>query len=263
MWEGRPRLINCAFVGNHGGHGGGAITGGDPTLVNCLLIGNSALRGGGIDGGTPTVTNCTFSRNSAQIGGAMNFESGSESLLLTNSVLWGDTPQEISIGDASATVTYSDIQGGWAGEGNIDADPLFVDPDSGDYRLQPCSPCIDAADNYSVPPDTLDLDGDGDTTEPIPFDLDGNSRFVDDPATPDTGNGEPPIVDMGAYEFQVCAGDITGDGDTDQVDLAILLALWGQCESDPDYDPAADLDGDGCINHPDLGILLADWGCGT
>jgi len=71
-----------------------------------------------------------------------------------------------------------------------------------DYHLTGGSPCIDAADNDAVPPDTLDLDGDGDTTEPIPFDLDGNPRFVDDPATPDTGNGEPPIVDMGAYEFQ-------------------------------------------------------------
>ncbi len=36
----------------------------------------------------------------------------------------------------------------------------------------------------------------------ITTDLDGNPRFVDDPATDDTGNGEPPIVDMGAYEFQ-------------------------------------------------------------
>ena len=60
-----------------------------------------------------------------------------------------------------------------------------------------------------------------------------------------------------------CPGDITGDGVTDQSDLGILLALWGVCEGDPNYDPAADLNGDGCINHPDLGILLTDWGCGT
>ena len=60
-----------------------------------------------------------------------------------------------------------------------------------------------------------------------------------------------------------CPGDITGDGDTDQVDLGILLALWGLCDDDPDYEPRADLDGDGCIGHGDLGIVLGDWGCGT
>ena len=71
-----------------------------------------------------------------------------------------------------------------------------------DFRLASESPCIDAADNTAVPADLDDLDDDGDVDEPTPFDLDGNPRFVDDPATDDTGNGTPPIVDMGAYEFQ-------------------------------------------------------------
>ena len=71
-----------------------------------------------------------------------------------------------------------------------------------DYRLSSGSPCIDAADNTAVPADELDLDEDGDTTEPTPFDLDGNPRFKDDPTTPDTGVGTPPIVDMGAHEYQ-------------------------------------------------------------
>jgi len=71
-----------------------------------------------------------------------------------------------------------------------------------DYRLSSGSPCIDAADNTAVPADELDLDGDGDATEPTPFDLDGDPRFRDDPTTPDTGLGTPPIVDMGAYEYQ-------------------------------------------------------------
>ncbi|MCZ6697483.1 MAG: hypothetical protein O7D94_00965, partial [Planctomycetota bacterium] len=70
-----------------------------------------------------------------------------------------------------------------------------------DYRLmQGLSPCIDAADNMVVPADTADLDGDGVTTEPTPLDLDGRSRFVDDPGVADTGGGAAPLVDMGAYE---------------------------------------------------------------
>ena len=64
----------------------------------------------------------------------------------------------------------------------------MVDPDNGDFHLSPGSPCIDAGDNTAVP--------DGLTT-----DFDGNPRFVDDPDTDDTGYGDPPIVDMGAFEF--------------------------------------------------------------
>ena len=57
-------------------------------------------------------------------------------------------------------------------------------------RLQPGSPCSDAADNTSVPAD-------------VTTDLDNAPRFVDDVGTPDTGLGDPPIVDMGPYEYQI------------------------------------------------------------
>jgi hypothetical protein len=72
--------------------------------------------------------------------------------------------------------------------------------DFGDLHLTAGSPCIDAADNDAVPPDACDLDGDGDTNEPIPWDADSHPRFLDVWTVPDTGNGTPPIVDMGAYE---------------------------------------------------------------
>ena len=73
--------------------------------------------------------------------------------------------------------------------GVIDVDPVFVDQlYSGDLHLAAGSPCVDAGDNTTVPASLV-------------ADLDGNARFHDDPATPDTGNGIAPIVDMGAYEF--------------------------------------------------------------
>ena len=58
-------------------------------------------------------------------------------------------------------------------------------------------------------------------------------------------------------------GDVDGDGDVDLSDLALLLAVYGTCEGDPGYDPAADFDGNGCIDLSDLATLLAHYGEGT
>ena len=67
------------------------------------------------------------------------------------------------------TINYSDVQGGWTGEGNIDTDPCFVEMGywdannilfDSDYHLLPSSPCIDAGDpNYIASPNDTDLDG--------------------------------------------------------------------------------------------------------
>jgi hypothetical protein len=69
--------------------------------------------------------------------------------------LWNDSPEEIYIESGSVTATYSDIEGGWTGTGNIDSDPLFVDPGNNNYYLLYTSPCIDTG-NPSSP---LDPDG--------------------------------------------------------------------------------------------------------
>ena len=144
--------------------------------------------------------------------------------------------------------------------GNINVYPMFVDFPNQDYHISAGSPCIDVADNTAVPPDEFDLDGDFDTTEPIPFDLDGNPRFVDDPNTADNGVGDPPIVDMGAYEFQVvtCPADIDGSGAVDVKDLLFLLGAWGPCPKKRDC--PADFDDSGDVDVKDLLVLLGAWG---
>ena len=265
-----PTLMNCTFVANTADWGGGMRNhSGRPILTNCAFIENWATQGGGMFNWTssrPTLFNCTFAANSADDGRALACDSYQQqypsTVSMANCVLWngGD---EVWNNDASTiTITYSDVFGGWADEGNIDADPLFVDPGNDDYHLATGSPCNDAGDNEAVPADELDLDGDGDTQEPVPFDLDGNPRFIDDPNADDTGHPDPdypdlPIVDMGAYEFQV-PGDLNGDGCVDQADLGTLLADWG-CTGG---DCPGDADGDGDTDHSDLGVVLAHWGEG-
>lgn len=106
-------------------------------------------------------------------------------LTVVNSILWADSPDEISCNACTQVFSHCDIQGGWAGTAIINANPVFVDPGAGDFHLQSGSPCIDA--------------GHGDWAPVI--DLEGRSR-VDDPNTVDTGTGTPAYTDLGAYEYQ-------------------------------------------------------------
>lgn len=129
-----------------------------PIMRNILITNNYAeSKGGGIflyNGCEPVLENVTITNNTSEIaGGGISSEDSSNPSLL-NCILWNNSPQEISIFSASINVTYSDIQDGWAGVGNIDSDPLFVSPANGDYHLSADSPCIDAGDpNYPLDPD--------------------------------------------------------------------------------------------------------------
>jgi hypothetical protein len=80
-------------------------------------------------------------------------------LSFANSILYGNvvTGTGTQVGGPNCTWTYSDIEGGQTGTGNIDAAPLFVDPTTDDYRIQSGSPCRNTAD----PTATLAVDIDG------------------------------------------------------------------------------------------------------
>ena len=232
-------LVNSNFRGNHGGFfAGGMAAEVATTLINCAFSGNSAERNAAIDHGQGTLVmrGCTLSNNEAtsEAGG---LGVGATALSIENCIFWRNRDQngtgqssQIRTIESSLTVNYSCIEGltgSLGGVGNIGDDPRFADADGrddvagtddDDLRLAAGSPCIDAGDNEAVPPDSADLDSDGDTDEPIPLDLAGSLRFLDDPLTSDTGNGAPPIVDMGALEFHVV--DCNGNGKPDEADIA-------------------------------------------
>jgi hypothetical protein len=148
-YTGSPTVANCTFTGNVVYIKGGGMYnsfGSSPTVSNCTFSQNWADFGGGMcnSGGSPTFANCMFSGNSADDGGGMyNFDS---SPTVTNSILWSDLPDEIFVDGGNPIVKYSNVQGGWPGEGNIDEDPLFVSFHGFDFLLRKGSPCIDAGD---------------------------------------------------------------------------------------------------------------------
>jgi hypothetical protein len=194
-YESSPIVFDSVFS-NNTGYGNGATVhseyNSNPTFNNCVFINNSMMDSGGegcaifnFQYGCITLINCSIIDNHAPpTGGTGGIVAYSSDLTIINSILWGNDNLDIEVDDSTTTVSYSLVDGGYSGVGNISVGPLFVDFEGGDLHLQPGSPCIDAAD--------------GDAASE--FDLEGYSR-VDDPDMPNTGVG-PPWVDMGAYEYQ-------------------------------------------------------------
>jgi parallel beta-helix repeat protein len=168
-YSGNPTLTNCTFTNNsvddYGAGGGMYNENSSPTITNCIFSSNSAAGGGGMYNfyGSPTITNCTFSGNSALTygGGMFNYTANP---IVTNCILWDNTArygsQIYNYSGSTATITFSDIQGGWAGTGNINANPLFVNASAGDLHLLYNSPCINIGNPDFVPePNETDIDG--------------------------------------------------------------------------------------------------------
>lgn len=206
-------LTHCAFSSNHADEGAAVacINGARLVVRDSLFFGNVAnIRGGAIFNfaeSTTEVINSVFSNNSATTatGGAlMNWDSsisvvnstiayngagsyggairnyGATTCTIANSIMWGDTPDEISNVSTSCTVSHTDVAGGQTGTGNIAADPQFANDLGGNFRLLVSSPCIDLADDRLAPP----------------LDIDGVSRYD----LPDRGV-DGTAADLGAYEY--------------------------------------------------------------
>ena len=155
-------FTRCVISDNTSGSSGGGIYCGwsiSADLSNSMVTGNiSGNSGGGIylsDDSSSVISNCTIADNSAITGGGIR-GTASRHLSILNSILWGDNPDEIYGQISELIVTYSDIQGGLSGEGNIDLNPLFVTGLRGNYYLSHLatghsfdSPCLDTGGDLS------------------------------------------------------------------------------------------------------------------
>jgi predicted outer membrane repeat protein len=198
-----PTITNCVFVGNVATSLGGAMRNlrSNPVITNCVFSGNTAGIGAAIqnDESSPSITNCTFSENVASLSGGAVRNIDSSNPTLSNSIFWGNTPDEIANDSSSPIITHCNIQGGLPSGaiddgGNIDVDPLFVDADGPDnipgtlddnLRVTVLSPCIDAGRDAALPTvgEAGILPGIV-STVPLPVDLDGNARAFDSLAAP-------------------------------------------------------------------------------
>jgi len=171
-------LENLVIIDNYANSGGGvsAVTS-TLTMRNCVVANNEACWGGGVNlhHSPATFENVTIVHNRidqnngfSQMGGGLFL--GMSPAILRNTIIYNNEDAEVAawpgVATSSIEVAYSDIEGGadgiqtngWCdvtwGEGSIDADPLFLDPDNGDYSLTRLSPCVDTGDpNAELDPD--------------------------------------------------------------------------------------------------------------
>ena len=180
-------VINSLIEFNHAFGGGGVVIEDDGVVANCLILHNASMSedefdGSGVlmlEGGL--VVNCTILFNYATSGGGAVRGIGDEDDpsvpggALVNSIVWGSVGTNVAVGSLGLVENSCAPELTAGVDGNLNSDPLFADPNEGDYRLHPTSPCIDAGQNM----DWMDEE----------TDLDGNPRIYN------------AVVDMGAFEY--------------------------------------------------------------
>ncbi len=218
-------------------------------MSNCIFIGNlSESSGAGLSTyGNVDLEKCTFNGNWAKQNSAIS-QYSSSILNISNCIIWNGQDSISDSNSSTLTVSYSDIQGGWEGEGNIDLDPLFANPG---YWADATDPNIVVEPEN---PNAVWVEGDYHLkSQAGRWNPNTQSWVQDDVTSPciDTGDPNSPIglepfpnggyINMGAYGGTseasksyfgkpVCetivAGDINGDCKVDEADLEIMMLHW-------------------------------------
>lgn len=214
---GQAQIINTDCSGNRAWVSGGGMYNLEShlTLTNCLITGNTsgyeATGGAAIFSinGDIVITNSTIADNPSPVAEAISgFGWGSPGLVIkiANSILYNGGNEIWNNQPTNTKVSYSNVQGGWLGIGNMNSNPLFVKHGqysiegewiAGDYRVHNLSPIINQGRNSELPSDIADLDGDSNTIESLPLDLDFKKRI------------QGIQVDMGAYERSPIGGGVS------------------------------------------------------
>lgn len=255
-YQSNPTIKNCIITGNLTRSGGGLYNDQSlPTIINCIISKNQASNGGGIygvyGGG---ITNCTIVGNTAGDGGGI-FCHTLSNFVVENCILRGNSPDQIGHEEpewASGTpVSYTNIEGGWPGDGNIDTDPCFADPDFNDFHLQSAAGRWDPNTNSWV--------------------TDTNTSLCIDAGNPGCPLGDEPNdannvrINMGAYGGTVeeskspanwaLLADLTNDHIVNFNDLVVFVDYWpdtGQCVP-------SDLSRNECVNFTDYAIFAEHY----
>ncbi len=257
-------LMNCVFEGNGVGSNGAAVTHwyakDSLTLINCLIVDNDYTPREGeylppswyytaidlLQESSLTLIHCTIADNDVIGREGFRAISSSKNLTILNSII--RDPISTPIGPAN--VTYSNIIGGFEGEGNIDVDPSF----GSQYKLLPDSPCIDTG-----------------TASEVLYDIRNLSRPID---IVGVGFDGSVAFDMGAFEFRT--EDIPTPTRTRTMIRTPTITLSPTITDTPTetgtptftetpiptptIDSHADINGDGKIRPEDLLILQREWG---
>ena len=246
-------LTDCDFLDNQAGWHGGAILFfgfGQNVLTarNCLFAGNRAGERGSalsLEDANATLENCTFAENRLpddQPGGAVHCGYDETRLKAVNCIFRDGGSEFVSYASKTLDVTFCNVEGAFAGAGNIDVDPLFARPGewvalgtpsvvsdkwlTGDYHLMSragrwdaersewvrdnmTSPCIDAGDAQSSI-----------MYEPFP-----NGGVVNMGAYGGTAEASKTYFE-GAFCRFVTVGDLNGDCAVNLADLALMAGHW-------------------------------------
>jgi hypothetical protein len=208
---------------------------------------------------TPHLLNCTFADNSALDGNAIACDTPPgydpppppSTIYATNCIFWNGGNEIWNNNDSIITVDYSNVQDGWFGTGNIDADPCFADAGNGDCHLQSeagrwdpdsqtwvhdtnTSPCIDAGDPSSDW--TLELWPHGEHinmgayggTPQASMSLSDAGNVADLNIDGCVGHGDTKLLtEKWLYEVLFLAEDLNRDGIVNFFDFSILAGIWG------------------------------------
>jgi len=179
-------MVDSNYTSSGSMYGAGVwASGTNLPMYNNIISRNRGSFGGGVRvRSSACLVNNTIAANNATVsGGGISLSSFSptDTMKVINTIVWGNGGGTLDVAAGIVEALYSDLEGGWAGEGNLDSDPLFVS----EYRLDSTSSCIEAGvDSVEIGEDWYYAPG---------SDFGGFARPMPVGTRPDMGAWENPV----------------------------------------------------------------------